>query len=140
MLLNNQQKTQRLITLYDKALEPMANIFNKENLDSKFKLVQQKWLESIMESHNVSIKNISWELVSSLESPDVKRFQLKVNFSGRVNDLRGIVQALESQTPLVYVAGLVVNIKNQSKSYLGNANGDITLHFFMKNNRNVKGE
>jgi hypothetical protein len=133
LLVNNKSKTESRLKDYDNALKPMANIFNKKQLDSDFKLAQQKWLESVMESHHLSVKNISWELVSTIESPKIMQFQLKVNFSGKAEDLRGIIQSLESQTPLVYIANLIVNIKKQYPTYLGNADGSLTLHFYMKN-------
>jgi hypothetical protein len=140
LLLNNQHETEQLLSTYTAVLKPMANIFNEKRPESDFKLAQQKWLESLMEKHGISIKNTSWQLVSTIESPKVKQFQLKVNFSGKTEDLRRIMQSLESQTPLVYVNDFLINIKKQSKTRLGSVSGSLTLHFYMKNNDNTVGE
>jgi hypothetical protein len=140
LLLNNQHETEQLLSTYTAVLKPMAHIFNEKRPESDFKLAQQKWLESLMEKHGISIKNTSWQLVSTIESPKVKQFQLKVNFSGKTEDLRRIMQSLESQTPLVYVNDFLINIKKQSKTRLGSVSGSLTLHFYMKNNDNTVGE
>jgi hypothetical protein len=140
LLLNNQHETEQLLSTYTAVLKPMANIFNEKRPESDFKLAQQKWLESLMEKHGIAIKNTSWQLVSTIESPKVKQFQLKVNFSGKTEDLRRIMQSLESQTPLVYVNDFLINIKKQSKTRLGSVSGSLTLHFYMKNNDNTVGE
>ena len=115
----------------DTYLEKAETLFFPMQSASAFKLRQQKWVEQLVGKHQLQLKNIGWEKSVVIDSVQLERFQLKLTYSGKSENVLALHKDLESQPHWMVLDQINYNFKGQNQERLGQITARVTLHFFV---------
>jgi len=131
-----QSSTSKTNLTLSKEVERGNKLFYSHQAPSKFKLTQQKMVESLLDKYQLKSQNIGWQTPSELISLQVIRYPLQLRFSGKTLDVIKFIAATETFERNMEVNNFNLSLKRQDDSSLGYFNGKLTLNFYV--NSSVK--
>ena len=124
-------KTIKLNQLLNKEVERGNELFFPYQTQSKFKLSQQKLIESLLDEYQLKSQNIGWQTPSELTSLQVIKHPLQLRFSGKTLDVIKFIAAIEKLEKNIEIIDFNLSLKRQNEDSLGQCNGRVTLNFYV---------
>ncbi len=119
------QEDRKLISAQLKEAE---QLFFSLQVDSDFKLTQQKYLEQLMATHNLNVENFGWQTSSVNDSMLLKKYQVQVRFSGNITDLVNFIISLDQHSKRYEVTNFNFSFPPGSSNI---RNGRLSINFYM---------
>jgi len=129
-VLGNEEKILHANKQYEQQFAITKHLFFAQNSQATFKLQQQQMLEKVFEKSNIKITRFGWENTIPLVDLQVEHYPLKVYLSGKISDFVKLTTQLERYSPFIEVSGLVLVVKKQTSSNLGETKGNISLNLY----------
>jgi hypothetical protein len=115
-------------------LEKIERLFFSYRSDAAFKLEQQQAFEQLLEKHQLRSSNIGWQAETELQGAALKRYQMKIKFSGLFVDAVAMFIELESTLPWSEIEDFNISTRGTQKDNLGSIrSGNLTINLFMHN-------
>ena len=153
-VLQQQNSNSQVNAALTVALNQAKPLFFPDQLETDFKLTQQKILEALLDKHDLKLQNIGWETSTRLTDLDLVRYPIKLSLMGKGINIIEFITAIESKRQYIQVHDFNLSFKGQGDKNLGRITGSMTLHLFVagqtadsqvhkkniKNNINTAGE
>lgn len=137
-VLTAQDKVTQLNKALDSALKQSENLIFPYQEDAKFKLNQQKTLETLLSKFNLTVQHVGWQAVRSKDHSQFTSYPILIRFSGKTDQVVQFLAAAEMNTQRIEVNELNFTLKGQKANALGRITGSITLMLFMEKTPKVK--
>jgi len=136
-VLKGKDDTTKLKYDLEAALQQTDGLIFPFQADAKFKLNQQKMLESLLSKHNLTIQHVGWQVARSKDSLLLISYPIFIRFSGKTTDVVKFLAAIEMNPQRIGVEEFNFSFKRQSDKALGRINGSVTLMLFMEKEANT---
>lgn len=123
----NQQQLEHLESLLTKVDQQ----YFPQQAENTFKLQQQTWLETIIESNQLNLQSLGWGRTKILEKTATTAFQVDIRLQGQARAFIDLHRIIENQGLKISVDEFRLNIKHSSESTLGSFQGNLKLSFYM---------
>lgn len=130
----NHAKTNKLNLVLDENIKIINDVYFSPELESTFKITQQKWLEKVLRDNHLKIMNLGWQAKVVNDEGNIVIHHLQVSLSGQSVDVIKFIGVIESNKQLIFINDFNMTIKNQNEKSLGKMTGRLNLKFFMRNN------
>ena len=113
-------------------LEKIEPLFFSYATDSAFKLERQQAFEQLLERHQLTLSTLGWQAMTELQSIALKRYQVKIKFSGQFVDAVAMFIELESGLPWLKIEDFNISSRGTQKEQLGSiSSGNLTVNLYM---------
>lgn len=126
-----ESNTNKINLLLSEEVAKGNKLFFSHQTQSKFKLGQQKLIESLLDEYQIKSQNIGWQTPSELASLQVIRHPLQLRFSGKTLDVIKFIASVEKSQEKIEVSDFNLSLKRQSENSLGQCDGRLTLNFYV---------
>lgn len=130
-VITQNDNTIKLNQLLSEEVKRGNELFFPYQTPSKFKLSQQKLIESLLDKYQLKSQNIGWQTSSELTSLYIIKHPLQLRFSGKTLDVIKFIAAIEKLEKNIEVIDFNLSLKKQNESSLGQCNGRVTLNFYV---------
>lgn len=138
LLSNNEQ----LVAQSNELNETVSNLEKavfKATPEAEFKLAQQKKLESIVKKNNLKLMNFGWQIISTDEDLNIKRFQIQLSLNGNTTDIIRFMAELEALEQHVDFSDFNIAPKKRGGGALGKVrNARLVFGIYMVANQENK--
>ena len=135
-VLKEKDHTAKLNQVLDTVLKQAEGLISSYQEDAKFKLNQQKMLESLLSQFNLTTQHVGWQVDRTKDSPLFTSYPILIRFSGKTTDVIQFLAAIEINPQRIEVNDFNFSFKGQREKTLGRINGNVTLMLFMENKQN----
>ncbi|MGL1957058.1 MAG: hypothetical protein OCD00_07055 [Colwellia sp.] len=135
-VLKEKNNTAKFKHKLESALQQTDGLFFPFQEDAKFKLNQQKMLESLLSKYNLTVQHVGWQVARSKDSLLLTSYPILIRFSGKTTDAIKFLAAIEMNSQRIGVEEFNFSFKRQSDKALGRINGSVTLMLFMEKELN----
>ncbi|WP_394200805.1 hypothetical protein [Shewanella waksmanii] len=129
----NEQKIEPLLPKLRALVKANRERLYPFQAENQFKLQNQQNLEALIEKYALNVTGIGWLATKQVNEFNLTLFQLQVRFQGDGVKFPGLMAEIESQAQWVEVDDFVFAFRRQSTTRIGDANGQITLNYYMNN-------
>jgi Tfp pilus assembly protein PilO len=131
-VLKQQNSNSQLNAALSVQLNHAKPLFFSYQLETAFKLSQQKKIEALLTKHELKSQNIGWQTSTRLTELGMVRYPIKVSVSGKGSNIIEFITAIETNSQYIKVDEFNLSFKGQRDKSLGRISGFITLHLFVE--------
>jgi len=102
------------------------------NTESTFKLAQQKFIQSLLNKHNLKLQNIGFQAQTFIPEFKAMQFSVQVRFTGKTEEAIALVNTIEQNEERIAIDKFNLSFKGLGNKSLGRANGMLTLFLYAK--------
>lgn len=135
-LLSNEDVIEQQSQEIEIRLNDVSERFFPAQNGDKFKLEQQKLIESHLKQYELSITNIGWKNRSDVSGVPLKAFRIEYGVSGKTVKVIDYLLSITNQEPMVELTGLTFKFRKQSIGKLGSVSARIRQEYYLHNNLN----
>ena len=118
-------------------LEQVDGFISPYQDEAKFKLNQQKMLESLLAKFNLTTQHVGWQAARPEDEFLLTRYPILIRFSGKTTDVISFLAATDMNPQRIEVNEFNFSLKGQREKSVGRINGSVTLFLFMEQESNV---
>ena len=138
-VISGESNTNEINLLLSEEVAKGNKLFYPHQAQSKFKLQQQKLIESLLAEHQLKSQNIGWQTPSELTFIQVDKHPLQLRFSGKTLDVMKFIAAIEKLEKKIEVSDFNLSLKKQNENSLGQCDGRLTVNFYVNSTtQNIK--
>lgn len=129
--ISNQHILSPLLASLDEKVTKNKQRLFPQQAENKFKLAQQKNIETLITGFGLKVTNIGWLAIKNVEPYNMDLYQLQVRFAGDGIRFPTLMAEVENQKKWIEIADFTYAFRRQTATKLGESNGQLTLNFYM---------
>lgn len=102
------------------------------NTESTFKLAQQKFIQSLLNKHNLKLQNIGFQAQTFIPEFKAMQFAVQVRFTGKTEEAIALVNTIEQNEERIAIDKFNLSFKGLGNKSLGRVNGMLSLFLYAR--------
>jgi len=131
--INNKIQMQQVLKQSTVKLSELEQLIYEYQLTNRFRLSQQKQLETLFEEYKIEITNLVWQAPVALTNWQISQHEVKLRIKGSLTNLQKLQAVLESKPQWLANNSFSYRLEKRRKNNLGNFSGRTSLTLYMKN-------